>query len=288
MCVIIFSSSFYFICCQLLLSHIVLYACCYGLRLSNLINETTYLLTYVLDFWYLGNGHAAWIRLASPATTIPLPYSLVRRQQLNQEEFPAWDAIQGYLLGVYTCVIVFSSSFYFIFVNFFYLTLYCMHAVMVCVCRISLKKLLTYLLSICESRAPCRCRAAGGEECEAVRVLPGTVRRRHVHDPHPPPLALLRVQPHHPLRPHLQHGPSHLHSPAGRRRKDLARYASHTGADHGSWVMGHGSWVVGHGPRVMGYGSWVMGHGSNGSTSLDGLLGSGQGWVYVTHWPVTN
>ena len=44
-CVIVFSSSFYCICCQFL-SHILLYACCYDLRLSNLIKETTYLLNY--------------------------------------------------------------------------------------------------------------------------------------------------------------------------------------------------------------------------------------------------
>jgi len=43
MCAIVFSSSFYCICCQFFLPHIVLYTCCYGLRLSNLIKETTYL-----------------------------------------------------------------------------------------------------------------------------------------------------------------------------------------------------------------------------------------------------
>jgi len=83
-------------------------------------------------------GH--WLQLA---TTISLPYSLVRRQQLNQEKFPAWDAIQRYLLGVYMCVIVSSSSFYCICCHFFYFTLYFMHAVMVCVCQILLNKLLT-------------------------------------------------------------------------------------------------------------------------------------------------
>jgi len=43
--VIVFSLSFYCICCHFL-SHIVLYACCYGLRLSYLIFKN-YLLSYL-------------------------------------------------------------------------------------------------------------------------------------------------------------------------------------------------------------------------------------------------
>ena len=49
-------------------------------------------------------------------------------------------------------------------------------------------------------------RVAGGAQREAVRVLSGAVRRRHVHHPHPTSQSLLRLQPHHPVRPHLQHG----------------------------------------------------------------------------------
>ena len=64
-------------------------------------------------------GH--WLQLA---TTISVPYSLLRRQHLDQEEFPAQDAIQGYLLGVYTRVTVLNSSFFCIFVVNFDLTLY--------------------------------------------------------------------------------------------------------------------------------------------------------------------
>jgi len=37
-------------------------------------------------------------------------------------------------------------------------------------------------------------------------------------------VAVQRVQPHHPVRAHLQHGSTHIRSPAGRWRKDLARY----------------------------------------------------------------
>ena len=36
--------------------------------------------------------------------------------------------------------------------------------------------------------------------------------------------AVLRLQPHHPVRPYLQHGATYLHSPAGVRRENLARY----------------------------------------------------------------
>ena len=41
------------------------------------------------------------------ATTLSLPYSLVKRHQLHQEEFPVYDAIHGYLLGVCVCYCIF-------------------------------------------------------------------------------------------------------------------------------------------------------------------------------------
>ena len=67
-------------------------------------------------------------------------------------------------------------------------------------------------------------RHAGDAERAPVRLLPGALRRRHVHRAHSSSHALLRLQPHHPVRPYLQHGATYLHSPAGVRRENLARY----------------------------------------------------------------
>jgi len=47
-----------------------------------------------------------------------------------------------------------------------------------------------------------------------VRLLPGAVHRRHVHGPHTSSDSLLRIQPHHPVRPHLVDGSAHLHAAA--------------------------------------------------------------------------
>jgi len=86
-------------------------------------------------------GH--WLQLA---TMISLPYSLVRRQHFDQEQFPAKDTIQGYLLGVYTCVTVYLTHHFTAFLLSI-LTSHCtcMYAAMVCVCQ-KIKET-TYLLT---------------------------------------------------------------------------------------------------------------------------------------------
>jgi len=86
-----------------------------------------------------------WLQLA---TTISLPYCLLRRQQLDQEEFPT-----GYIRcysRIFTrrlCVLLYFPHHFTVFVVNFYLRLYFRHAVAVCVCQILLKKLVTYLLT---------------------------------------------------------------------------------------------------------------------------------------------
>jgi len=66
---------------------------------------------------------------------------LIRKNFLHRMFF------QKHLSGVYTCVIVLSSSFYSICCQLFISHCTCMYAVMVCICQMLLKKLLIYLLT---------------------------------------------------------------------------------------------------------------------------------------------
>jgi len=67
----------------------------------------------------------------------------------------------------------------------------------------------------------------GRYACEAertqVRMLSAAVHRRHVHRTHTSTHAVLRLQPHHSVRPHLIHGSAGVHSAARVRREDLTR-----------------------------------------------------------------
>jgi len=76
------------------------------------------------------------------------------------------------------------------------------------------------------SSTGCRRHACEAER-EEVRLLSRTVHRRHVHCPHPSTHAVLRLQPHHPVRPYLLHGAASIHSAARIRRENIARYAAH-------------------------------------------------------------
>ena len=69
-------------------------------------------------------------------------------------------------------------------------------------------------------------RHACAAEREEIRLLSGAVRRHHVHRAHSPTHALLRLQPHHPVRHHLLHGAARLHAAARIRRENLARYVA--------------------------------------------------------------
>ena len=64
-----------------------------------------------------------------------------------------------------------------------------------------------------------RCRHARQEEHDRVPVLPGALRRCHLHDTDTTQDPLLLLQPHRALRPHIEHGPARLH-PAARLRRE--------------------------------------------------------------------
>ena len=69
-------------------------------------------------------------------------------------------------------------------------------------------------------------RSAGQEEQRDVRLLPGALRRHHLHHSHSAAHALLLLQPHRSLRAHLLHGVAGVH-PAPRLR----------GEAHSRWVI---------------------------------------------------
>jgi len=72
----------------------------------------------------------------------------------------------------------------------------------------------------------CRCvyRYAGGTTREDVRLLPGAVHRHNVQYSHPTSNSVLRLQPHHSVRSHINVDAAHLHSAARWRRKDRPRF----------------------------------------------------------------
>ena len=66
-------------------------------------------------------------------------------------------------------------------------------------------------------------RLAGEAERDSVRVLSHAVRRRHLHDKDSPENPVLFLHPHHPLCPHIFHGPAGLHPAARLGREAHAR-----------------------------------------------------------------
>lgn len=74
-------------------------------------------------------------------------------------------------------------------------------------------------MSACTSVLALFSRYAGKEEHDNVSVLPGAVRRRHLHDTDTQTDALLLFQPDRALRADIEHGPTGLH-PAARFRRE--------------------------------------------------------------------
>jgi len=57
-----------------------------------------------------------------------------------------------------------------------------------------------------------------------VRMLSAAIRRRHVYSAHSSTGAVLRLQPHHSVCPHLIDGTADVHSSASVRRENLSWY----------------------------------------------------------------